>query len=171
VLLAARSQLELFAVVANTTNIIRQNAGEHPEQFVKRVSTVDEALINATFGTRSSLVKEIRSKVGVSRTPEDDNVLKSKNVLTRLEKLSRSAYSECKADYERLCEFVHPSFGMNMLHVVDSTHPILRFSLTSRQPFDRALAKSATIMARAAYETVAAVNMIDFPFGEGVWSR
>ena len=58
-LLAARSQLELFFVVADTTNIIRANEGEHSDQFAKRVKAVDEALISATFGTRSSIVKEM----------------------------------------------------------------------------------------------------------------
>lgn len=176
VLLAARSQLELLFVVADTINVIRQNAGEHTENFVKRVRKVDEALINATFGTRSSLVKDMMSKIRVSRlrsaTPEDDNVLKSKNVLTHLERLSRdSAYSECKADYERLCEYVHPNYGMNMLHVVASPHPkLLRFSLASREPFDRALAASATTMVRAARETVAAMDKIHPPFGQGILS-
>lgn len=175
-LLAARSQLELFFVVADTLNMIRDNAGEQEEHFAKRVRAVDEALINATFGTRSSLVKEMMSKMGVSRlraaTREDDSVLKSKNVLTHLERLSKNnAYSGCKADYERLCEYVHPNYGMNMLHVVASEHPkLLRFSLTSQEPFDRALSASAATMIRAARETVAAMDKVHPPFGEGTLS-
>ena len=90
-LLAARPQLELYSVVADTTGIVQKNSGEHEEDFAIRVRAVDEALINATFGTRSSLVREMMSKIGISRlrsaTPADDGVLKSKNVLTRLEKL------------------------------------------------------------------------------------
>src|SRR5262249_37506729 len=91
--LAARAQLELFFVAADTANIIRENAGEHPEDFAKRVRTVDEALINATFGTRSALLQQMLTKFGLSKlraaTPKDYDVLKSKNILTRLERLSK----------------------------------------------------------------------------------
>ncbi len=175
-LLAARSQLELFFVVADTVNIIRENAGEHSEQFVRRVRTVDEALINATFGTRSSLAKEMMSKIGVSRlraaTTEDYGVLKSKNILTHLERLSKdSAYKKCKSDYERLCEYVHPNYGMNMLHVVASPHPkLLRFSLKSQEPFVRAVTASSATMIHAARETIAAMDKVHPPFGEGTLS-
>jgi hypothetical protein len=176
-LLATRSQLELFSIVADTTNTIQKNAGEHEEDFAKRVRVVDEALINATFATRSSLVMELMLKMGVSRlrsaTPDDYGALKSTNVLTRLEKLSKSGmYSECKTDYERLCEYVHPNYGMNMLHVVASPYPkLLRFSLSSHEPFERAVAASAHAMLRAARGTVAAMDQIQPPFGEGALSR
>src|SRR5271170_5174438 len=65
-LLAARSQLELFSVVANVTTVIKENSGEHPERFAARVRRVDEALITATFGTRNPQLKELIPKVGVS---------------------------------------------------------------------------------------------------------
>ena len=58
-----------------------------------------------------------------------------------------------------------------MLHVVASPHPkLLRFSLTSQEPFERALSALAKIMIRAARETVAAMDKIYPPFGEGVLS-
>jgi hypothetical protein len=66
-LLAARSQLELLSVVADVTNVIRQNAGEHLEEFAARVRRVDEALITATFGTRNAQLKELMQELGVSR--------------------------------------------------------------------------------------------------------
>ena len=173
-LLATRSQLELLAVVADTTRVIKENSGEQADNFVARVRTVDEALINATFGTRSSVVKDLMSKIGVSRlgitTETDYSVLTSKNVLTRLERLSKSSvYPECKADYELLCEYVHPNYGMNMLHVVASpiNPKFLRFSLTSREPFERALKISAMAMARASRATAAVMDEIQPPFGVG----
>lgn len=173
-LLAARSQLELLSVVADTMRIIKENSGEHQENFIDRVRSVDEALISATFGTRSPIVKEVMSKIELSRlrsvTSEDYGPLKSRNVLTRLERLSKSgAYPECIADYERLCEYVHPNFGMNMLHVVSSpkSDKLLRISLTSHEPFDRALTASANVMARASRRTVASMDEIQPPFGMG----
>jgi hypothetical protein len=171
--LASRSQLELLSVVADAGKIIKANAGEHQEDFATRVQTVDEALITATHGTRSPRVKEFMSGVGVSRLRDtnsaDLSVLNAKNVLTRLEKLSKSGtYPECMEDYERLCEYVHPNWGMNMLHVVASpiSDKFLRFSLKSREPFERALSASAPTMARAAHGTLAAFHDLHPPFGD-----
>ena len=166
-LFAARSQLELLALVADTTRIIKENSGEHAENFAARVRT--------TFGTRSSLVKDhLMSNTVVSRlrsvTPADHEVLTSKNILTRLEKLSKAGtYSECKKDYERLCEYAHPNLGMNMLHVVASpkSNKLLRFSLKSQEPFERALSASAGVMAYASRGTVAVMDEIQPPFGMG----
>ena len=91
-------------------------------------------------------------------------------MLTRLHKLSSTgAYPECKNDYERLCEYVHPNYGMNMLHVVASplSQKLLRFSLKSLEPFNRALSASAPIMARAARGTLGLMEGIQPPFGSG----
>jgi hypothetical protein len=174
-LLAARSQLELLAVVADTARIIRENSGEQADRFVERVTAVDEALINATFGTRSSIVKEQMKVFGLSRlreaTDKEYEALTSRNVLTRLERLSKSGvYVECKDDYERLCEYVHPNYGMNMLHVVPSPvhEKLLRFSLTAPDPHERAITSSAGVMARAAHGTVGVMDQLQPPFGEGV---
>ena len=71
-----------------------------------------------------------------SVTPADHEVLTSKNILTRLEKLSKAGtYSECKKDYERLCEYAHPNLGMNMLHVVASpkSNKLSGFSSSNRK--------------------------------------
>lgn len=177
-LLAARSQLELLAVVADTARIIRENSGEHGEQFVERVTAVDEALISATFGTRSAIIKEQLRLFGLNRlreaTEKEYESVTSKNVLTRLERLGKSGlYPECKEDYERLCEYVHPNYGMNMLHVVPSPvhEKLLRFSLLSQDPHDRALTASAGIMARAALGTLAVMERLQPPFGMGTVSH
>jgi hypothetical protein len=173
-LLSARSQLELYSVVADTIRILKDNAGEHEERFVERVQAVDNALISATFGTRSSLLKQLMGNTQLSRlratTAEDLETLSSKNVLTRLEKLARlGIYPNCKEDYERLCEFVHPNWGMNMLHVVPSPIDarLLRFSLRSADPFNRALTASVGAMQRAASGALGAVDTLEPPFGMG----
>jgi hypothetical protein len=78
-------------------------------------------------------------------------------------------YPECKDDYERLCEYVHPNFGMNMLHVVSSPvhEKLLRFSLTSNDPYERTLTASAGVMLRAALGTLAVMEQLQPPFGMG----
>lgn len=172
--LAARSQLELFSVVADTARIIRDNSGEHPENFTDRVRAVDEALINATFGTRSPVLQKLMPDLVKSRlrsvTSDDHEVLKSTNILTRLGRVKKNGvYPECIEDYERLCEYVHPNWGMNMLHVVAS--PInakwLRLSLTSPEPLKHAITASAQVMGRAARLTTAPLDEIQPPFGWG----
>jgi hypothetical protein len=161
-LLAARAQLELFAVVADAIRIVKANAGQQDTNLANRVHVVDVALINATYGTRNSVLMGIMGKGGLSRlrvtNDRDLEALTSKNILTRLEKLSRGeVYPECRDDYERLCEYVHPNWGMNMLHTVKSpvNDKFSRFSLTSNEPFERALAASALPMHRAASGTLA----------------
>jgi len=174
VLLAARAQLELYSVVADTVRIIKENSGEHEQNFAQRVRAVDTALITATFGTRSSLLKQIFQRAELSKLratkQEDLQALSSKNILTRLEKLARSgAYPECMGGYERLCEYVHPNWGMSMLHTVSSpVNPQLcRFSMISEEPFGRALVASAGAMYRAAKGTVSAFDTVEPPFGIG----
>jgi hypothetical protein len=112
-LLPSRAQLELFSVIADLVRVIKDDAGAQEEKFAERVRKVDQALINATFGTRSSVLKGLLSEAELSRlrsaVSEDMDILSARNVLTRLDKLSKSgAYPECKQDYERLCEYVHP---------------------------------------------------------------
>lgn len=171
-LLPSRAQLELFSVVADVARIINENAGEQDENFAERVRRVDQALINATFGTRSSVLKGLMAEAELSRlrsaVTEDLDILSAKNVLTRLDKLSKSdLYPDCKKDYERLCEYVHPNWGMNMLMVVPSpVDPrLLRFSMNSEEPYTRAVSACAAIMARAAKGTLAAFENLQPPFG------
>jgi hypothetical protein len=173
-LLPSRAQLELFSVVADVTRIIKENAGEKEENFAERVRKVDQALINATFGTRSSVLKGLLSEADLSRlratVTDDIDILSAKNVLTRLDKLSKSGlYPESKQDYERLCEYVHPNWGMNMLMLVPSPLDarLLRFSLKSGEPHERALSACAAVMRRAAAGTLAAFENLQPPFGVG----
>jgi hypothetical protein len=62
---------------------------------------------------------------------------------------------------------------MNMLFVVDSpiSEKLLRFSLMSGEPFERALAASAPIMARAAHGTIAVFDDLHPPFGTGATTQ
>lgn len=173
-LLPSRAQLELFSVVADVARIIKENSGEQEDQFAERVGKVDKTLINATFGTRSTVLKGLMSEVELSRlrtTVSDDlDILAAKNVLTRLDKLSKcGVYPECKSDYERLCEYVHPNWGMNMLMLVPSPldERLMRFSLKSDEPYTRALSACAAVMGRAAAGTLAAFDNLRPPFGAG----
>ena len=173
-LLAARAQLELFAVVTDAIQIVKANAGQQDENLADRVQPVDVALINATYGIRNSVLKNVMAKAGLSRVrptnERDFEALTSKNILTRLEKLAKSGiYPECREDYERLCDYVHPNWGMNMLHLVKSrvNDKFMRLSLTSSEPFERALVASALPMHRAASGTLGAFDGLDPPFGIG----
>jgi hypothetical protein len=171
-LLAARSQLELFAVVADTVRVIRENAGQHEDQLVQRVARVDKALIKATYGTRSQFLKELFPLLNISRlrepTSADLEVLTATNVLSRLQRLAKEGtYPECERDYERLCEYVHPNWGMNQLLVVP--HPsddrLLRFSTISEDPYSRALEASCKPMWRATEGTLRVFDRLEPPFG------
>lgn len=173
-LLPSRAQLELFSVVADVVRVIKENAGEQEDNFAERVRKVDQALINATFGTRNSVLKGLISEAALSRlrsTVSDDiDILNAKNVLTRLDKPSKSGlYPECKQDYERLCEYVHPNWGMNMLMLVPSPLDtrLLRFSPKSDEPYARAVSACAAVMGRAAAGTLAAFDNLQPPFGVG----
>lgn len=173
-LLPSRAQLELFSVVADVARVIKENAGEQEEKFADRVGKVDQALISATFGTRSSVLKGFVSEAHLSRlrstVSEDMDILSAKNVLTRLDKLGKSGvYPECKQDYERLCEYVHPNWGMNMLMLVPSPldSRLLRFSLKSDEPCARAICACAAVMGRAAAGTLATFDNLQPPFGAG----
>ena len=139
--------------------------------FEQRMTQVNDTLRAAIAGVPP---KDQLRAFGLSRlreaTEEEYEALTSRNVLTRLERLSKSGvYPESKGDYEWLCEYVHPNFGMNMLHVVHSPvhDKLLRFSLTSTDPFERALADSAGIMVRAALGTLAVMEQLQPPFGTG----
>jgi hypothetical protein len=105
--------------------VIKDNAGKQEEKFAERVRKVDQALINATFGTHSSVLKGLLSEAELSRprsaVSQDMDIFSATNVLTGLDKLSKNgAYPECKQDHERLCEYVHSNWGMNMLMLVPS---------------------------------------------------
>ena len=59
VLMAARSQIEVAAVVWDIVRIFKENAGDHEDRYLERVMLIDSELITATYGTRSEKVKEL----------------------------------------------------------------------------------------------------------------
>jgi hypothetical protein len=174
-LLAARSQMELFASVADACHVIRENAGQHEDRFQERVQAVDNALINVLSGTRSAPLKEALKASHVSKArPVDDKdleVLSAKNILTRLGHLEkRGEFANCREVYERLCEFVHPNWGMNYLYLEVSPRDRDRFnrlSAASGSAFKRAFNVSIEPMVVAAKKTASAFDDLPTPFGMG----
>jgi hypothetical protein len=74
---AARSQLEIYPVTWDTVEAVRRNAGAYTASFSERVKAIDEALISATYGTRSPLIKNLLRQIpGISkvRPVNDDDV-------------------------------------------------------------------------------------------------
>ncbi len=174
---STRAQLELLAVVFDVSLIIKDNAGTHSDRLVERITTVDESLIKSTFGTRNEILKGAMKSERFSKLREnkekDIEILEAKNILTRLTKLSKSEiYKDCLLDYERLSEYCHPNYGMNMLHIVRSniSEKLLCFSLTSSEPFKMAFTTSISTMLKAATLTNQILNSLDWPFGEPIKS-
>jgi len=117
---AARALIEVYAVTRDTYATIAKHTGDHPEEFPARVQAIDEALINATYGTRFDLIKKRFPQVGVSRlrevTEQDIALIQAKNILTRIDRASKLyEYPDCRADYDRLSEYVHPNTGQNLI--------------------------------------------------------
>ncbi|GEM_PF-6453730 len=174
ILLAARAQLELYALVTTVIRVIKSNAGLHEDKFIDRVLAVDEALINATFGTRYPGAKEQASQLGMSRLRKpneaDMKLFDAINIITRIKKAAvGSDYPTLFQDYELLCEFVHPNWGTNTLLVVPSPfgEPFRRFSLTSPAPFEGALGLAVGPMYRGAQGIWSTTRKVEPPFG---WS-
>jgi hypothetical protein len=170
---AARSQIELAAIVWDLTAIIRSNAGPHREQFYQRVRTVDLALINATYGTRSDTMKEVfRTEAGSKlRSVEQSDVItiEAKNVLTRIDRLSNSSpYGDARKHYDNLCEILHPNMSQNT--IIMAAHPA-RESVIRMSRFGKAIEwarRAAAIpLCESAHLTVEAVQKWKAPFFEG----
>jgi hypothetical protein len=141
-LFAARALVEVYAVTADVYSTIRKNAGDEIEGFIARVKEIDETLIKATYGTRSELLKGLFTELELSKLREvidaDMKVLSAKNILTRIDRASQSdEYPECRSDYDRLSEYVHPNTGQNMIIAWPSPrHPEwLRLSRRSKYGF------------------------------------
>jgi len=169
--LATRTQMEIFAVTWDTAETIRQNAGDEGDRFAERVKTIDEALINATYGTRSALILDLLPKLEASKLratrDEDVQTWKARNVLTRLDRLSKSkGYGDCKADYERICEYLHPNIGQNIVLVVSSTKKKqwVKACRTDREPLKRAIRATARPMDQASKGTVQMLASLHPPF-------
>jgi hypothetical protein len=119
-LFASRALIEVYAVTADTFLTIANNAGDQSDGFADRVKAIDQALISATYGTRLELVKRVIREVGSSKlreiTDKDIELTGAKNVLTRINRMSKmEEYPDCRSDYDRLSEYVHPNTGQNII--------------------------------------------------------
>ncbi|AXA83647.1 hypothetical protein DCD74_02130 [Lysobacter oculi] len=66
---SSRALIEVYTVVRDTFSIVHANAGEDGNDFLNRVIRIDEALINATYGSRSEAFKKSLPMVAPSRRP------------------------------------------------------------------------------------------------------
>jgi hypothetical protein len=175
-LLAARCQMEVFAVTWDVKGVLESNRGPASSDLVDRVKAVDEALIGATYGTRSKVVKDfLRTVPGVSPLREvreaDLGVLEARNVLTRIDRVDRSGVFQGFRDtYERLCEYLHPNIGQNIILHVPSGRGAgwVRLERSGATADSRAQRASALAMAESAERTIGVLEG-EFvpPFGFG----
>lgn len=171
---AARSQLEIYAVTWDTVEAVRRNAGGHTTGFAERVKAVDEALISATYGTRSPLIKNLLRQVpGISKirpvNDEDIALVEARNVLGRIDRLAKSGvFPECRELYDRLCEYLHPNVGQNLILCVPSQlgENFWRIERTGDQAIQYALTASASTMALSAECSVRVFDGLTPPFGD-----
>lgn len=155
VLMAARSQIEVAAVVWDIVQVLKENAGDHTDRYLERVRRIDSELITATYGTRSEKVKKLLPTMKLSRMREtkdgDLKTFEARNILTRIDRLSRSEYyAECKEDYERLCEYLHPNLGQNLILLVNSDKAgFAKLTRTDPVVISHAISTSAPAMDQA----------------------
>jgi hypothetical protein len=173
---ASRALIEVYAVTADTYKTIGQNAGDHPDAFLVRVKEIDRALIKATYGTRLEQVKKVFKDVASSklRSAEDRDVdlIDAKNILTRIDRVSRmEEYPECRSDYDRLCEYVHPNTGQNLVLTWPSSKHAdwLRISRRSKYAFVTAVNVSVGPTDKASGLIVRHVLEGNFPFAGDVY--
>jgi hypothetical protein len=161
-LMAARAQIETLAVVWDVVRILKENGGDHEDKYVDRVKLIDSELILGTYGGRSEvvrgLIRELRlSKLRPNRE-EDYKLFEARNILTRIDRLSAKDkdYKNCREDYDRLCEYLHPNMAQNIILLVPSrlNDKFQRLSRTDEAVMARALAASAAPMNKAASQTV-----------------
>jgi hypothetical protein len=117
---ASRALIEVYAVTADTFRVIVKNSGDQPDELAKRAKEIDEAIIKSTYGTRSDNVRSVFKEIAASKlraaTDEDKAIIEAKNILTRIDRSSRlEEYPDCRSDYDRLSEYVHPNIGQNVI--------------------------------------------------------
>jgi hypothetical protein len=175
---AARALIEVYGVTADVHSTIGKNAGDHADEFIARVKEVDEALIKATYGTRSQLVKDVFKGVASSKVREvadkDLAIMEAKNILTRIDRVSKHEdYPQCRSDYDRLSEYVHPNSGQNM--ILGWPSPIdekwLRLSRRSKYAFITAVNVSVGPAEKASRLIVHRILDGEFPFKAEVTFR
>jgi len=172
---AARSPLEIYAVTWDTVEAVRKNAGGQTAGFAERVKAVDEALISATYGTRSQFIKNLLRQIpGISkvRPVSDDDValVEARNVLGRIDRLAKSGvFPESRDVYDRLCEYLHPNVGQNLILCAPSRmgENFWRLERAGDQAIQYALTASASSMAQSAEGSVRLFDGLTPPFGDG----
>jgi hypothetical protein len=178
--LAARAQMELFAVCWDVAQVVERNAGASDERLVHRAKEVDDALINATFGSRDSrflqlLRNDKKGHGSVLRgiVDGDFKVLSASNVLTRFGRMAKvEKYAGCREDYERLCEVLHPNMAQSL--VLMRAHPDrkgdVRFARDS-VALRKLIEMTARPMAVATDGILVSVGSMEFPFGGQGWTE
>ena len=172
---AARSQLEVYAVTWDTVEAVRRNAGGQTAGFAERVKAVDEALISTTYGTRLPLMKSLLREIpGISKVrpvnDDDAELIEARNILGRIDRLAKSGvFRECRELYDRLCEYLHPNVGQNLILCVPSEfgENFWRIERTGEQAIQYALTASAFAMAHSAERSVRTFYEFEPPFGDG----
>lgn len=173
--MAARAQIELFAIAWHVYDVIISNAGFTKPELGQRMLKVDEALIMAIHGTRSEDLADIYKNVQLSKLRPTNNrdleTFKAKNILSRIEKTeSGSNYQRCGEDYDRLSDLLHPNGSQNLLFMVSSAHGDgwFRMGLFDPSYIRRAQYQTAHAMVNASSEILRLVVGVPDPFIEGV---
>jgi hypothetical protein len=169
--LGTRCQMEVFAVIFDTMAIIEKNAGDHEADYASRVQAIDEALLNATYGTRNKdfpkwLGQVAPSKIRPMRT-EDTELLEARNILTRIDKVARKVgYEFFREDYDRLSEYLHPNVAQNVVLIWPSSigGNIAKVSRVDSRIMETALNATSGPMALTARGTVQALQVRKPPF-------
>lgn len=158
---STRAQIEVLALVSDALSIVRHNAGHHPKNFARRAQEVDEALITAFYGTRDERVINLVEQYGASKLRpargRDFEVLNARNIMTRIEKLAKNGeYESLIADYYRLCDYLHPNFGQNVILIRPSAKnpKLMTVSRTDPGIMETALDRTLGPMTLAARSTV-----------------
>ncbi|MCU1733140.1 MULTISPECIES: hypothetical protein [unclassified Pseudomonas] len=174
-LFAARSMVEIFAVVFDLFDHMKQNRGDHPDRYFDRVISIDKALINATSGNRLDFVKDVIASATPSKLREfsEDDMLtiQAKNIMTRIDRSSKkSSYTECRSDYDRLSEYIHPNIGQNSVLCWPSpkNEKWVRISRSSEYSVASAFRASILPTQKAAEAIMREVTSMEFPFGTPV---
>jgi hypothetical protein len=171
---ASRGQIELFALCWHVFAVVSENAGFEQPDLARRMKAVDEALIMATFGTRSAELFDLyqRNELSLLRStePRDMEVFKAKNILTRIQKAGgKSNYPSCCDDYERLSELLHPNSPQNLIFMVPSTDERGSFRVALKDPLHvrRANFQSTFPILAASLEIYRLLATKPDPFPEG----
>jgi hypothetical protein len=141
----------------------------------RRIRSVDEALISATYGTRSPLIKNLFRQIpGISKVrsvnDEDVAVIEARNVLGRIDRLAKSGvFPESRDVYDRLCEYLHPNVGQNLILCTPSGlgEKFWRLERAGDLAIQYALTASAAAMAQSAEGSVRLFDGLTPPFGDG----